>query len=321
MSPLLIDGRDLFKFGLITVLTTAFVFAGGVFYGYQRASSFYLAGNDIKPLLLPAKATEVVQAREPQVPDSIVAGEDIDVDQPDKEPGSNEPGRKEPVRKQPGNSAEQPVGGQIAGKIDTIEPATVKPAVVKPVAVKSAPDKHFTDKKQDDVATVKPVKLADAPQAKPQSTGEFKDVTSLSSEEVSSIKYSVQVGMYGRLSNAESMVKQLQSQQLDAYVSDFTNKKNETRYNVRFGYYQDKKSAVSALKSYRQSQKGDGYLVRFSADDIMNLAKNKQPASVESTDKKPLVIEEFGAADKVSLVDDLNVKSVLNPSEPVTATN
>jgi len=32
--------------------------------------------------------------------------------------------------------------------------------------------------------------------------------------------------MYGRLLNAENMMKMLQAQQYDAYVSDYSNKKN-----------------------------------------------------------------------------------------------
>ena len=90
--------------------------------------------------------------------------------------------------------------------------------------------------------------------------------------ELSKIKYSIQVGMYGRLANAENMVKMLQAKQYDAYVSDYTNSKNEIRYNVRFGYFANKKSAIAGLEKFMAEQKSDGYLVNFSAERIVNLA-------------------------------------------------
>ena len=74
------------KYGFITVLTAVFIFAGGVLYGYNSASSFYLAGSDSKPLLLPVRAAVADQVRAPKLPQTIVAGAEIDVDQPDPAP-------------------------------------------------------------------------------------------------------------------------------------------------------------------------------------------------------------------------------------------
>ena len=86
--------------------------------------------------------------------------------------------------------------------------------------------------------------------------------------------------MYGRLANAENMMKRLQAQRYEAYVSDYTNKKNEVRYNVRFGYFVDKKSAIAGLNKFKEEQKGDGYLVNFSADNIVNVARATDIAPV-----------------------------------------
>lgn len=139
------------------------------------------------------------------------------------------------------------------------------------------------------------------------------------------IKYSVQVGMYGRLLNAENMMKMLQAQQYDAYVSDYTNKKNETRYNVRFGYFVDKKSAIAKLKEFKAAQKGDGYLVKFSAGNIVNVAgashleqANDTPLQKNKTDKAKIkapatipldAIEETSPTD-ISQADILNTRLV-----------
>ena len=41
---------------------------------------------------------------------------------------------------------------------------------------------------------------------------------------------------------------------------------------MRFGYFVDKKSALKALEKYKSSKKGDGYLVNFSAENIIDAA-------------------------------------------------
>ena len=104
-------------------------------------------------------------------------------------------------------------------------------------------------------------------------------------DELEKIKYSVQVGVYGRLINAENMTRMLQAQQWDAYVSDYTNKKEELRYNVRLGYYTDKKTAIAALTEYKKSHKGEAYLVRLSVENMTDLANAEnieQAATIEN---------------------------------------
>jgi hypothetical protein len=138
--------------------------------------------------------------------------------------------------------------------------------------------------------------------------------------------------MYGRLANAENMVKQLQESDFDAYVSGFTNKKNETRYNVRFGYFLNKQTAKSALKQYRQSEKADGYLVKFTADSVTRqstdrLVNNRQPAHYDLDENKtePAAEESKSADDKLSRADGLNIENMIkshgNVSQTITATN
>ena len=124
-------------------------------------------------------------------------------------------------------------------------------------------------------------------------------------EELQKIKYSIQVGMYGRLINAENMVQMLQAQQLDAYITDYTNKKNEIRYNVRFGYFSDKKSALNKLNTFKNIQKGDGYLVKFTSENIVNLANVEELNVVDDIEKKkevksPSVNSSDVSSDKVS---------------------
>jgi len=55
MAPILIDGRDLLKLALASVLVIALVFASGFFMGHQRAAAFYQAGSEKQSLSLPEK--------------------------------------------------------------------------------------------------------------------------------------------------------------------------------------------------------------------------------------------------------------------------
>ncbi len=82
MAPILIDNRGQIKLGLISVLITVIVFAAGFLSGYQQATTFYAAGNEVEILALPVPAVLLETDVEPQLPDIIVAGADIDVDQP-----------------------------------------------------------------------------------------------------------------------------------------------------------------------------------------------------------------------------------------------
>ncbi len=148
-----------------------------------------------------------------------------------------------------------------------------------------------------------------------ETTADVSVVNTFTSDELRKIKYSIQAGMYGRLVNAENMMKMLQAKHYDAYVSDYTNKKNEIRYNVRFGYFADKKSAISTLREFKAKQEGDGYLVKFSADNIVNIAGATDiehavgvPAGENKVDEAltPVAVPSDIAEDKISRADVLS---------------
>jgi len=283
MAPILIDNRGLIKLGLISVLITVIVFATGFFSGYQRASTIYQAGSEIEALSLPEKIIVVESEIEPLSPETIQAGEEIDVDQP-------------------------ALPAQLLEQTQTV----VKDSTKNNLDILSSlqPEQQMTKLKDDVVADlpmpadnnndlIKNKGITETIQTKSSLATDAVahkppvGVTLLTADELNKIKYSIQVGMYGRLVNAENMMKMLQVKHFDAYVSDYTNKKNEIRYNVRFGYFPDKKSALAGLKKYKNSQKSDGYLVKFSVENITNLAGTEvinehlnQTNTLEKTDNK-----------------------------------
>jgi cell division septation protein DedD len=100
---------------------------------------------------------------------------------------------------------------------------------------------------------------------------------------VADIRFSIQVGIYGTLKNAQKMKRKLLAQNLDAYVSAYT-KNGKVRFNVRMGYFADRKSANLALKNYKQNQKGDGYLVNFSEKNIIHSDEDDYELAIMESD-------------------------------------
>ena len=329
MAPILIDNRGLIKLGLISALSAVIVFAAGFFSGYQQATTFYATGSEIETLALPVQAVLLESDVEPQLPDTIVAGADIDVDQPQVESKANTKtkanakngvveskpsisSKKEKVNKT--KTSETPV----STKLVSLEQAS------KPNNKVSSDDKNIASKNNQ--FSIKEAVTSNSFQNESGKSVAAKEpdlmvVASLTSAELNSIKYSIQVGIYGRLINAENMMRLLQAQNLNAYVSDYVNKKNENRYNVRFGYFMDKKSALSALTKYKNKQKGDGYLVNFSVENITRLAEAKNLKHETATEKtkknsspetKPSeVMSTESAQDKISQVGAAKAANVL----------
>jgi len=133
---------------------------------------------------------------------------------------------------------------------------------------------------------------------------DFVVVTALTPAELNSIKYSIQVAVFAHLINAKNMVDNLQTQNLDAYVSDFINRENENRYNVRFGYFMDKGSATAALNKYKNKHKSDGYVVNFSVKNMTNLADAKDVTTTKKT--KNILSPETKPSDAMSLETERN---------------
>lgn len=273
MAPILIDSRGLLKLVFISVLITFVVFAAGFFIGYQQATAFHLAGSNTQALLLPEKPVVHASAIEPQLPELMAAGEALDVDQPGTASEAVavdvivEPVYEKPVSPGKTNTSE------ITGYSKTQNNST-HAAVKQKVITKKTPEPIASSAIVDPRAVAEKTPLV---------------ITAMPRQELNKIKYSIQVGMYGRLINAENMMRKLQAKQWDAYVSDYSNQQDEVRYNVRLGYFKDKESALAALKVYKKNQKADGYLVNFSAKNIVDVAHAEtieQPVITEETEKK-----------------------------------
>jgi len=268
MAPILIDGRGLFKLGFSAVIITALIFFGGFFAGYQKASAFYQYASDAQPLMLPDVTGNTGAERDARVPQVALAGEDIDVDQPEvlsSAGGLEKPLAHDDIHAHAATSDKAMPERKTSAdhnKVYVDKENASKQHASKPHASKQQDDLKHDDIRHELDITASIVSTAEA------ST----DVYGLTAEELEKAKYSIQVGMYGSIINAENMMKMLQAQKLNAYLSEYKNKKDEIRYNVRFGLFQNKGLAVEKLDQYNSLGRGDGYLVRFSVNNLVDLA-------------------------------------------------
>jgi cell division septation protein DedD len=304
MAPLLIDGRDLLKFALVSGVTVIAVFSSGIFVGHQRAATFYQAGIDVQPLPLPERTMVADNALGSRQPSDTEAGEFIDVDHP------------ESVAESVIQDTELPAMMSVSGKTVAIqEEAKAVPAKIikqhKSGVITEVARSISLKQKSDDENRKNSVNAKQGVTSVQSDKDNAPAVLSLTTDDLDEVKYSIQVGMYGRLINAENMMKVLQVEQYEAYITDYTNKKNETRYNVRFGYFPDRRSALASLEKFKNDNKGDGYLVRFSAGNIVNLADAGKAGSpqvqVEEPEKssKPAESSSVITTDKISQADVL----------------
>jgi cell division septation protein DedD len=306
MAPILIDHRDLVKIGLISLLTITFIFISGFITGFQRAASSNQSGTEIVSLPLPEKVIVAAVAIDPHIPEVIPAGEEIDVDQPEMQDKVI--------------TSEYVNIGDMSESKHSLIPILDEVPITTIADVKMAEDQGESEKEKD-----KPSNSTNQSTVITAKEASLTQSFALDSIELEKIKYTIQVGMYGRFANAENMMKMLQSQHFDAYVSEYVNKKNEVLYNVKFGYYADKKTATAALAAYKDSQKGDGYLVRFSFKKTTGIAGVEGMKLLTTIDERDQTILPASSSaisrENVSQLEMSEASSTLSNSQKDIITN
>ena len=332
MAPILVDQRGLVKIVFIAASTAVFIFVSGFLSGYQRAAVIYQPGSEIASLALPEISVGEPSDIEPHRPEVIAAGENIDVDQPEVPDKVTNDVYVHIGHTFISKQASNPESGKGASKVQVI------------ASIDENPDKVAQNNRQndgfravDDIENVEK-NIDTGKEGVTSSTGSglnnpatVKQVAAATSnvsdpDELKKIKYSIQVGMYGQQVNAENMVIKLQAQQFDAYVSEYLNKKNEVLYNVRVGYFVDKKTAVTALQEYKNKQNSDGYLVKFSPSSIVRITDVDAITTTNAIKKSdnnspPAVISSEIALEKISQIEMSKASSNLADSQTSIITN
>ena len=229
-APVLLDQRSMVRIGLVMALFLVVIFMSGYVVGFQKAELRLSAPTARHALTLPEPVAVLAETVEPEIPLQIEPGENIDVDSADP---------AEQVAYDPGPAVSQNKKADIAGADQTV----------------------LHDAAQD--TDTLPMGMGGPAASDPGHAAETGSAALYDNATRELARYTIQTGMYSQLGNAERKVKELTSAELSAYFDEYLNARNETRYNVRFGYYQDHGSARRALKAYQQEMAGSGYIVNL----------------------------------------------------------
>ncbi|MCW8831026.1 MAG: SPOR domain-containing protein [Gammaproteobacteria bacterium] len=228
--------------GLSIVLLVAMTFMAGYILGFEKSNNKWLARLNPFEIALPAAVVTDQAALEVQVPEHEEPGASIDVDSADAEEAvvaDYQIVEVDPVK------AVQPVAVPL-----------ISEAVAQPAITVAEPEKVPAELGVGGP----PQTRAEEPSLSEQAIESLGIVEDASEDSAS---HSIQVGMYRSFDNAVNKVEQLLSMDLNAYLHEYQNMNDETRYNVRFGYFSSFSSGQQALKIYQQDYSGSGYVVRL----------------------------------------------------------
>ena len=248
MSPVLLDHRNLKWIWLSVGLLVAMTFFGGYIMGFEKSNNKWLARLDPVEITLPNALVSDLMAVEPQTPEIEEPGASIDVDSVDES-------AVEKVLAIMPDIEDKPVKLMLESNAeDASRQANTTEKLAAMSETESAPSDRVSGiggPAQDE----QDAELSSEPSI------EATSIVDDASEETA--RYSIQVGMYRSFDNAASKVELLINLNLSAYLQEYKNKNDETRYNVRFGYFNAFSNAEQALKIYQQNYSGSGYIARF----------------------------------------------------------
>ena len=273
MTPILLDQTSIFRAGVAVSLTMLVVFSSGYYIGHQQADS----GNGMElnktiALALPGPAHADTAAYEPQIPRAQIPGAYIDVDSPDEIPADISNTQQAATQ---AHGAGADVENVINETTSTIETSAVSDgsteqgnrqlqlaslAITADVIGKGRNPDQIN--KTDDQTIVTGINTGNNQQ--PGSSVEPGNQTQiLDTATAENARYTIQVGAFADSRNAIRRMSELESLNLSAFTDGYRNKQNELRFNVRFGYFKDKSSALAALNRFEQDLSGNGYVTRI----------------------------------------------------------
>jgi cell division septation protein DedD len=252
MAPVLLDQRSLFKAGITLTLAMCVVFSSGYYVGFQKAvTGNSMEFNTTMALALPKPAHADTAEYEPYTPEQQLPGAYIDVDSPD--PAVSDAG---------GNTRAGDQDDNNAGDVESVIEQTT--SHIEEAAVSDAATMHKDHQLQLASLPVgsENAGVVAADDKHTAATGSENNPV-LSANRAEDARYTIQVGVFADAENALRRKTELESQQLEAYISEYKNKRDELRFNVRFGYFKHKSSAVEALTRFEQNMSGSGYVTRI----------------------------------------------------------
>ncbi|UCB55645.1 MAG: SPOR domain-containing protein [Thiotrichales bacterium] len=264
MTPVLLDQRSIIKAGISVFLGMTVVFFSGYYIGQQKAVPGAGMGlNKTIALALPSPAHADTAEYEPQLPQTISPGADIDVDSADSTSSGDESG----VISQQGNT-EAAVAAAIKDTTDTIEQTAIDDSVEKtyqPLQLASMTGTAIVADNGSDKANSEQQKTNLA-QVHKEPSASVEETGIVDTAAAENARYTIQVGVFADADNALRRQSELESQQLSSYINGYTNKRDELRFSVSFGYFNNRSSAVTALNHFEKYMSGSGYVARIRHD-------------------------------------------------------
>lgn len=251
MSPVLLDHSNLKWIWLSVGLLSFLIFFIGYIAGFEKSNNKWMSKLDPVEISIPNSENLAVAAAAEPVSLSVEPGENIDVD-------SVEEGEFDPFSIV-NNADAHTIGSTVPSATLELEPSNS--AAQESLNINTIRDTKTT--LLNVVSNLDSLVLNEqivAPSAK-EVFDELPDMTSIVEDaDEKTAKFSIQVGMYSSFDNATSKAAELLNRDLNAYLDEYKNKNNETRYRVRFGYFSSFKSAGMALDVYVKSFAGSGYV-------------------------------------------------------------
>lgn len=269
MTPVLLDQRSIFRAGIAVTLTMSVVFFTGYYVGHQKSDSGSGIGlNKTIALALPRPAHADTTEYEPLVPQADSPGANIDVDSPEDTLAAIEARQQTITQVQKPEAKVETVIQQTTSIIENSaisDSSTGQQSQQLQLASLAMTPEVFKADSEAGVIEEVEVTQADTGDEQPFNTsigsGDQSEIIDTASAD--DARYTIQVGVYADSENALRRKSDLEAQQLSAYINDYTNKRDETRFNVRFGYFKDKSSALAALNSFEHKLSGSGYVTRI----------------------------------------------------------
>ena len=269
MKPVLLDQKSIFKTGIMISLTMLVVFFSGYYIGHQKAGSGKGMGlHKTMALALPRPAHADTAEFEPLIPQALIPGANIDVDSPENEAAGvvskqqtdtslqTAAAEVETVIKETTDIIEISAGSDSSNGLENpqlqLASLEITADVIKPGSTTDVINE--IDDKQPGAADEHQLN------GSIESGMQTEIIDTANAEDA---RYTIQVGVFADAENALRRKSELESQKLSAYINEYTNKRDALRFNVRFGYFKDKSSALAALTSFEQSLSGSGYVTRI----------------------------------------------------------
>lgn len=269
MAPVLLDQRTIFRAGIAVSFTLLVVFFTGYYTGYQKADSGRIMGlNKTIALALPKPAHAETTEYEPRSPHMQIPGVNIDVDSPEYKAADSDIEQQPAAHMHVAGDEVESVIKETTAIINTptdvevsaekaVQPLQLASLAITPGVLKEGADSAIIEQAGDRMANAGDMQATDS------STESANNARIVDTASAADARYTVQVGVFADSENAIRRMSELESQKLSAYTEGYTNKGDELRFNVRFGYFNDKSSAVAALNSFEQHMSGSGYVTRI----------------------------------------------------------